>query len=119
MDIRFGGNGETTRNQGKRRRDGKHSNKLNTHLQLLKVVRAYRYLVIMYMQMGLKEQEEKGLKIDELHKIACILMQSSALHLPRCIDAIYESRNVLRAKILPHLSLTTWTSNETSGSKLA
>lgn len=30
-------------------------------------------------------------------------MQSSALHLPRCIDAIYESRNVLRAKILPHV----------------
>ena len=44
-------------------------------------------------------------------------MQSSALHLPRCIDAIYERPTVLSAKNTSRL-LTGWTSNETKGQKI-
>lgn len=42
-------------------------------------------------------------------------MQSSALHLPRCIDAIYESNCVTCKNTSPNLLLTSWTSNETRG----
>lgn len=42
-------------------------------------------------------------------------MQSSALHLPRCIDAIYESNCVKCKNTSPHLSLTSWTSDIRGG----
>lgn len=115
-----GGLAKWTRQSG---RDGKDSNNLTS-----KSVRVYKYLltlyvlcvcVCMYVCAFCFFEAEKGLEKWMRRRMSRFLMQSSALHLPRCIDAIYESQLCSVQQTQPtDFSTTSWTFKR-EGSKLA